>query len=249
MAIYGYLMVTRAIDPVALERGRMCQVSTAQVPAPVEPPRRARLPHAPGAGHPHLAPQHRQAARRPGRATSSWPGWRRTRTSTTSSTATSPPPPSRPTRRAWCMATEREVKGFAMPGTGIPELRSPRRPHRPRRHLRPRHPPQPDRRAGRGEAVARRRAGRASRPEAEASRDRLLGYIERMGRIAAAAAGLARQNDRSRRRRWPAAPRGSTRIRSGGRSTPRHPFGQGRCRTRPADLLAASDSPEPSIFE
>src|SRR3954454_9235346 len=34
MAIYGYLMVTRAVDPVALERGRMCQVSTAQVPAP-----------------------------------------------------------------------------------------------------------------------------------------------------------------------------------------------------------------------
>jgi len=35
MAIYGYLMVTRAVDPVALERGRMCQVSTGQVPAPV----------------------------------------------------------------------------------------------------------------------------------------------------------------------------------------------------------------------
>jgi acyl-[acyl-carrier-protein] desaturase len=37
MAIYGYLMVTRAIDPIELERGRMCQVSTAQVPAPVGP--------------------------------------------------------------------------------------------------------------------------------------------------------------------------------------------------------------------
>src|SRR5215204_4941695 len=34
MAIYGYLMVTRAVDPVALERGRMCQVSTGQAPAP-----------------------------------------------------------------------------------------------------------------------------------------------------------------------------------------------------------------------
>ena len=32
MAIYGYLMVTRAVDPVALERSRMCQVSTGQVP-------------------------------------------------------------------------------------------------------------------------------------------------------------------------------------------------------------------------
>ena len=32
MAIYGYLMVTRAIDPVALERGRMVQVSTGRIP-------------------------------------------------------------------------------------------------------------------------------------------------------------------------------------------------------------------------
>lgn len=34
MAIYGYLMVTRAVDPVALERSRMVQVSTGQVPEP-----------------------------------------------------------------------------------------------------------------------------------------------------------------------------------------------------------------------
>jgi acyl-[acyl-carrier-protein] desaturase len=37
MAIYGYLMVTRAVDPVALERARMHQVSTGQVPAPSSP--------------------------------------------------------------------------------------------------------------------------------------------------------------------------------------------------------------------
>lgn len=37
MAIYGYLMVTRAVDPVALERGRMQQVSTGQVPEPRTP--------------------------------------------------------------------------------------------------------------------------------------------------------------------------------------------------------------------
>ncbi len=37
MAIYGYLMVTRAVDPVALERSRMCQVSTGQVPEPAYP--------------------------------------------------------------------------------------------------------------------------------------------------------------------------------------------------------------------
>ena len=34
MAIYGYLMVTRAIDPIVLERGRMSQVSTGISPDP-----------------------------------------------------------------------------------------------------------------------------------------------------------------------------------------------------------------------
>jgi acyl-[acyl-carrier-protein] desaturase len=34
MAIYGYLMTTRAIDPVELERGRMVQVSRGEVPTP-----------------------------------------------------------------------------------------------------------------------------------------------------------------------------------------------------------------------
>src|SRR3954452_5014351 len=37
MVIYGYLMVTRAVDPVALERGRMHQVSTGEVPAADSP--------------------------------------------------------------------------------------------------------------------------------------------------------------------------------------------------------------------
>jgi acyl-[acyl-carrier-protein] desaturase len=37
MAIYGYLMVTRAVDPVALERSRMHQVSTGEVPEPESP--------------------------------------------------------------------------------------------------------------------------------------------------------------------------------------------------------------------
>lgn len=34
MAIYGYLMATRAVDPVALERDRMAQVSGGNVPSP-----------------------------------------------------------------------------------------------------------------------------------------------------------------------------------------------------------------------
>lgn len=34
MAIYGYLMTTQAVDPVALERDRMVQVSTGIIPQP-----------------------------------------------------------------------------------------------------------------------------------------------------------------------------------------------------------------------
>ncbi len=34
MAIYGYLMTTRAVDPVALERARMVQVSGGEIPTP-----------------------------------------------------------------------------------------------------------------------------------------------------------------------------------------------------------------------
>src|SRR5207342_2917046 len=37
MAIYGYLMVTRAVDPIVLERGRMSQVCQGRVPAPASP--------------------------------------------------------------------------------------------------------------------------------------------------------------------------------------------------------------------
>ncbi|HEX9260226.1 MAG TPA: acyl-ACP desaturase [Acidimicrobiales bacterium] len=37
MVIYGYIATTRAIDLVALERGRMAQVSSGQVPAPDNP--------------------------------------------------------------------------------------------------------------------------------------------------------------------------------------------------------------------
>ena len=38
MAIYGYLMVTRAVDPVHLERSRMSQVSGGLIPSRRPPP-------------------------------------------------------------------------------------------------------------------------------------------------------------------------------------------------------------------
>ena len=58
MAIYGYLMTTRAIDPVELERSRMAQVSGGQDPR-ARAPRRVHLPRTAGVRDADLAPQHR----------------------------------------------------------------------------------------------------------------------------------------------------------------------------------------------
>jgi acyl-[acyl-carrier protein] desaturase len=182
MAIYGYLMVTRAIDPIALERGRMCQVSTGQVPAPS------------GAhdGLVYLTLQElatRISHRNTGKLLGDPVGYDlMARVAADENlhhlfyrdlaAAAFDVDPS-----GMVMATEREVKGFAMPGTGIPDF---------------------DRHAA---IIAR--AGiydlgihhsqivvpivlnqwrvaelEGLTPEAEASRDRLLDHIERMGRIA-----------------------------------------------------------------
>ena len=65
--IRDYLTVTRAIDPVQLERARMAQVECGEVPEPETAARRLRLRRPPGAGHPHRPPQHRQAPRGQGR--------------------------------------------------------------------------------------------------------------------------------------------------------------------------------------
>ena len=64
MAIYGYLMVTRAVDPVALERARMAQVSGGVAPEPGVARRRDRLRRAAGTGHAHRPPQHGLGDRR-----------------------------------------------------------------------------------------------------------------------------------------------------------------------------------------
>jgi acyl-[acyl-carrier-protein] desaturase len=182
MAIYGYLMVTRAVDPVALERGRMSQVSTAQVPAPCSP----------HDGLVYLTLQElatRISHRNTGKLLGDPVGYDLMarvasdenlhhlfyRDLAAAAFAADP--------SAMVLATEREVKGFAMPGTGIPNF---------------------DRHAS---LIARagiydlavhhdqivvpvvlnqwrlpELTGLSS--EAEASRDRLLGHVERMGRIA-----------------------------------------------------------------
>ena len=69
IVIRDYLTVTRAIDPVQLERARMAQVECGEVPGARDAAGRLRLRRAAGARHPHLAPQHRQAPRGQGRAT------------------------------------------------------------------------------------------------------------------------------------------------------------------------------------
>ena len=63
IVIRDYLTVSRAIDPVALERGRMVQVSNGRGAGADQPVQRLGVPHAPGAGDAHLAPQHRQDRR------------------------------------------------------------------------------------------------------------------------------------------------------------------------------------------
>ena len=182
MAIYGYLMVTRAIDPVALERGRMSQVSTGQVPAPVSA----------HDGLVYLTLQElatRIAHRNTGKMLGDPVGYElMARVASDENlhhlfyrdlaTAAFDADPS-----AMVLATEREVRGFAMPGTGIPDF---------------------DRHAA---LIARAgiydlaihhnqivvpvvmkqwRLGELTglSPEADAARDRIVDHIDRMGRIA-----------------------------------------------------------------
>jgi acyl-[acyl-carrier-protein] desaturase len=182
MAIYGYLMVTRAVDPVALERGRMCQVSTAQVPAP-------STPHH---GLVYLTLQElatRIAHRNTGKMLGDPVGYElMARVASDENlhhlfyrdlaTAAFDADPS-----GMVLAVEREVMDFAMPGTGIPDF---------------------DRhaaliaRAGIYDlaihhsqivvpvVVKQWRIGELTglSPEADAARSRLLDRIDRVGRIA-----------------------------------------------------------------
>ena len=122
IAMRDYLLVTRVVDPVAARAGPdEPHVPGLRVGAlSGELLRSLAYVSLPGARHPRLAPQHRQVHRRPDVPTSCSPASPRTRTCTWSSTATCSTRRwrSRPTRR--CMAVTDVVKGFQMPGTGIP---------------------------------------------------------------------------------------------------------------------------------
>ena len=66
IAIRDYLLTTRAVDPVALERERMVHMTQGFDSAyALRPAALGRVRVLPGAGHPDLAPQHRQVHRRP----------------------------------------------------------------------------------------------------------------------------------------------------------------------------------------
>ena len=161
MAIYGYLMDPRAIDPHHLERGRMAQVSGGMTPDPALG-RQLRLPHAAGAGDPDRPPGDRQDDRRPG----GYEVMMRVaadenlhqlfyRDLATAAIAASP---------NGMMARDRA------PGRRLhdarhrhPRLRRPRRGDRPGGHLRPRRAPRADPRAGRAPPLGRRAARRPRR--------------------------------------------------------------------------------------
>jgi acyl-[acyl-carrier-protein] desaturase len=196
MAIYGYLMVTRAVDPVALERGRMCQVSTGEAPAP-ESAREGLV---------YLTLQElatRISHRNTGRMIGDPAGYELMarvaadenlhylfyRDIASAAFAIDP--------SGMVLAAEHEVRTFAMPGTGIPDFD---------RH-----------------AAAMSRAGiydlaihhgqilvpvvlnqwrvaelTGLTPEAEAARDRLVSHIERVGRVAGRLAERRLENAGSR---------------------------------------------------
>ena len=90
IALRDYLLVTRAVDPVELEKLRLEVVNRGfspgqnkqRRPAVGEPVRLDRVRHVPGTGHPRLTPQHRQGLQRDRSPINCWPRSRRTRTCT-----------------------------------------------------------------------------------------------------------------------------------------------------------------------
>ena len=103
----------------ARARPAWCRCRRPRCPSPTTPVDGARLPQAAGAGDQGVAPQHRQADRRPGRL----------RPDESRGLRREPPPPLLPGRHGAAIeldpsgmvqAIERQVAGFAMPGPASP---------------------------------------------------------------------------------------------------------------------------------
>ncbi len=164
MAIYGYLMTTRAVDPVDLERGRMAQVSGGMTPDP-ESTATGSSTYPAGAGDEDRPPQHGQADRRPGRLRGDVAGGRRRE----------PPSPllPRPRRGGDRRQPEHDDGRHRAPGRRFldararyPRFRRPRRGDRQGGRLRPGDPPRADPRPGAPPPLADRQDRRASTPTA-----------------------------------------------------------------------------------
>ena len=83
IAIRDYLLATRAVDPVALERARMTHMEAGFTNAyPTACSHVGRVRVVPGAGDPGVAPQHRHGSAATRSASSCWPRSPRTRTCT-----------------------------------------------------------------------------------------------------------------------------------------------------------------------
>ena len=169
IALRDYLVVTRAVDPVELEKlahgggeqGLQPGPEPAGRPVRREPVRLGRLRHIPGTGHPRLAPQHRQGVQRDDRRSTAGqdlagrepahdllPRCHRSRLG------------DRAEQGDECAAPgAAQLQDARIPGAGVsPQSSDDRR----RRRLRPAHPPRRGRDAG-AEEVAHLRARRFHR--------------------------------------------------------------------------------------
>ena len=120
IVLRDYLVVTRNIDPIALERGRMSPAPEGLRPGRPGHPPRPGLRRLPGAGDPDLAPQHRSLFGRSGGRPDHGPDRRRrepahgllSRHHVRRAIAIEP-------SAAVCAIVD-EVLAFQMPGAGIP---------------------------------------------------------------------------------------------------------------------------------
>ena len=120
IVLRDYLTVTRNIDPILLERGRMTQLQQGYDRDVARPAARPRLRRVPGARDAHLASQHRALLATTRSPTGSWSASPRTRTCTWSSTATSSAPRSRSIRRPRSRRSSTRSSPSRCPAPGSP---------------------------------------------------------------------------------------------------------------------------------
>jgi len=136
-SLRDWVHVSRCIDPTLLEDGRRVQMKKGEVPQPGDMARTDCLRLVPGARHPDRAPQYRSET---AQGRQDWSQRARShrrdetkhylfyRDLTLAAFAIDP--------STMMIAVAKQVREFAMPGTGIPSFHSTRGAHRARGHLR-----------------------------------------------------------------------------------------------------------------